>query len=171
MSLPSNSTRLERALDHAMSDAPEIPLRMLYNPATCPVELLPWLAWAWSVDRWDDTWPTAVKREVVASSFALHARKGTVGALRRVVEPIGYLLTVTEWWQLDPPGVPGTFAIEVGVNEGGMSETTYFEVERLLDDARPVSRHLVGLDIRFEPRLRAYTTVAVTDGDIMEIYP
>ncbi|HCF2992751.1 TPA: phage tail protein I, partial [Pseudomonas aeruginosa] len=85
--------------------------------------------------------------------------------------PIGYLLTVTEWWQTDPPGEPGTFSIEVGVSSGGITETTYREVERLLDDARPVSRHIVGLDIRFEPKLQVFTAVVETDGDILDVFP
>ncbi|GHK16942.1 hypothetical protein ECZU03_07310 [Escherichia coli] len=31
-----------------------VPLRTLWNWRTCPVKLLPYLAWALSVDRWDE---------------------------------------------------------------------------------------------------------------------
>ncbi len=61
-----------------------IPLRTLYNPDTCPVHLLPHLAWAWSVDRWDPEWPESVKRAAIKASFYIHKHKGTIGALRRV---------------------------------------------------------------------------------------
>lgn len=29
-----------------------VSIRELWNPDTCPANLLPWLAWSFSVDRW-----------------------------------------------------------------------------------------------------------------------
>ncbi|MBC7212718.1 MAG: phage tail protein I, partial [Pseudomonas sp.] len=84
--LPLNRTPLESALEAAADEDLAIMLRRLYNPATCPAGLLYLLAWAWSVDRWDDRWSEAVKRSVIRSAFFIHAHKGTIGALRRVVE-------------------------------------------------------------------------------------
>ncbi|EKQ5242665.1 phage tail protein I [Escherichia coli] len=57
---------------------------------TCPANLLPWLAWSFSVDRWDDKWPEATKRAVIRDAYFIHCHKGTIGAIRRVVEPLGY---------------------------------------------------------------------------------
>ncbi|RMS83919.1 Tail protein I [Pseudomonas savastanoi] len=79
----------ERAIEAAIVDTTPMPLRTLYNPDTCPVELLPHLASSWSVDRWDEKWSEPVKRNAVKASFYVHAHKGTIGALRRVVEPLG----------------------------------------------------------------------------------
>lgn len=169
--LPINSTQLERAIEAASTDQTVIPLRSLYNPATCPVHLLPHLAWAWSVDRWDDRWTVVAKRNAVRASFYIHSRKGTIGALRRVVEPLGYLLEVIEWWQTVPEGPPATFALRVGVLDTGITEEMFGELERLIDDAKPVSRHLTGLDITLETRLDAYTGFAVYDGDEIDVYP
>ena len=169
--LPINSTQLERAIEAASTDQTVIPLRSLYNPATCPVHLLPHLAWAWSVDRWDDRWTVAAKRNAVRASFYIHSRKGTIGALRRVVEPLGYLLEVIEWWQTAPEGPPATFALRVGVLDTGITEEMFGELERLIDDAKPVSRHLTGLDITLETRLNAYAGFAVYDGDEIDVYP
>lgn len=169
--LPLNSTPLERGIEAASAENVASLLRALYNPDTCPVRLLPQLAWAWSVDRWDGAWPEAVKRTVIRSAFFVHARKGTIGALRRVVEPFGYLIEVREWWQLQPEGVPGTFSLRVGVSDSGIDEQTYLELTRLIDDARPVSRHLLGLDISLETRLPAYQAVPVADGDLLEVFP
>ncbi|CAI8794137.1 phage tail P2-like protein [Pseudomonas poae] len=169
--LPINSTQLERAIEAASSDQTVIPLRSLYNPATCPVHLLPHLAWAWSVDRWDDRWTEAAKRNAVRASFYIHSRKGTIGALRRVVEPLGYLLEVIEWWQTVPEGPPATFALRVGVLDTGITEEMFSELERLIDDAKPVSRHLTGLDITLETRANAYNGFAVYDGDEIDVYP
>jgi len=169
--LPINSTQLERAIEAASTDQTVIPLRSLYNPMTCPVHLLPHLAWAWSVDRWDDRWTEAAKRNAVRASFYIHSRKGTIGALRRVVEPLGYLLEVIEWWQTVPEGPPATFALRVGVLDTGITEEMFSELERLIDDAKPVSRHLTGLDITLETRADAYTGFAVYDGDEIDVYP
>ncbi|WP_031322967.1 phage tail protein I, partial [Pseudomonas putida] len=148
--LPLNRTPMEAAIEAAGTEDLATMLRRLYNPDTCPAGLLYLLAWAWSVDRWDDRWSEAVKRSVIRSSFYIHAHKGTIGALRRVVEPFGYLIEVTEWWESVPEGVPGTFALKVGVAEEGISEETYQELSALIDDARPVSRHMTGLAISLE---------------------
>lgn len=169
--LPLNSTQLERAIEVATADTAEVPLRTLYNPDTCPAHLLYQLAWAWSVDRWDDTWSEAVKRSVIRSAFYVHAHKGTIGALRRVVEPFGYLIEVIEWFETQPEGVPGTFALKVGVSDEGISEETYQELSWLIDDARPVSRHMTGLAISLETTGRVYLAPSVYDGDELDVYP
>ncbi|QCI14246.1 phage tail protein I [Pseudomonas putida] len=169
--LPLNSTALERAVEVAGVDNAAVPLRTLYDPDTCPAHLLYQLAWAWSVDRWDDSWLDAVKRSVIRSSFYVHAHKGTIGALRRVVEPFGYLIEVQEWWQTEPLGVPGTFAVKVGVAEEGISEETYRELSWLIDDARPVSRHMTGLVISLETAGRVYLATSISEGDELDVYP
>ncbi|QXH34692.1 phage tail protein I [Pseudomonas muyukensis] len=169
--LPLNRTPLERAIEVAADEDLKVTLRTLYNPDTCPAHLLYQLAWAWSVDRWDDSWSEAIKRSVIRSAFFVHAHKGTLGALRRVVEPFGYLIEVQEWWQAQPAGVPGTFALKVGVADSGIDEQTYQELTRLIEDAKPVSRHLVGLDISLESHIPAYQAVALYDGELLEVLP
>ena len=169
--LPLNSTPLERAVEAASVEDLQTALRTLYNPDTCPAHLLYQLAWAWSVDRWDEKWSEAVKRSVIRSAFYIHAHKGTIGALRRVVEPFGYLIEVVEWFQTVPEGVPGTFALKVGVSDEGISEETYRELSALIDDARPVSRHMTGLAISLETAGAVYIGAALYDGDELDIYP
>ena len=169
--LPLNSTQLERAMEAAFFEKTVVPLRDLYNADTCPVHLLPHLAWAWSVDRWDYRWSEATKRAAIKASYYIHSRKGTIGALRRVVEPLGYLIEVVEWFKAVPEGVPGTFALKVGVLDTGITEEMYQELERLIDDAKPVSRQLIGLDITLETRLNAHVGFAVYDGDEIDVYP
>ncbi len=169
--LPLSSTQLERAIEAALAETTEIPLRTLYNPDTCPAHLLPWLAWTWSVDRWDSGWTEAVKRSAIRSAFYVHAHKGTIGALRRVVEPLGYLIEVIEWWQTVPQGVPGTFALKVGVLDTGITEEMYLELERLVDDAKPVSRQLTGLAISLETQGALNIGVALYEGDEINVYP
>ncbi|WP_145181878.1 phage tail protein I [Pseudomonas sp. URMO17WK12:I11] len=169
--LPLNRTPLEISLEHASDEQLAIILRRLYNPDTCPARLLFLLAWAWSVDRWDDRWSEAVKRSVIRSSFYIHAHKGTIGALRRVVEPLGYLIEVREWWQTFPEGVPGTFELQVGVLDTGITEDMYQELTRLIDDAKPVSRHLTGLAIALSSPGYMRLALGLQEGEEIDVYP
>jgi hypothetical protein len=54
--LPPTSTPFEFAMGRASGEGLPlpVPLRELWDPWTCPMALLPWLAWALSVDIWDD---------------------------------------------------------------------------------------------------------------------
>ncbi|MGE8327269.1 phage tail protein I [Pseudomonas urmiensis] len=171
--LPGNATELERQAAEALAQIKRVPVpvRDLLSPDRCPAALLPFLAWAFSVDRWDSRWPEPAKRGAIRSSFYIHSRKGTIGALRRVVEPLGYLIEVVEWFQTEPKGVPGTFAIKVGVSDAGISEETYQELTWLIDDARPVSRHLTGLAISLETTGALHIGAGLYDGDELDIYP
>lgn len=171
--LPSGSTPLERAATEAMAEAValKVPLRDLWSPDRCPLSLLPYLAWALSVDRWDQKWSEKTKRAVIKASFFVHKRKGTINAIRRAVEPLGYLIELIEWWQTAPMGTPGTFALKLGVLETGITEEMYLEVERLIDDAKPVSRHLTGLAISLETQGNLNVGVSLYDGDVIDIYP
>ncbi len=171
--LPRNSTPLERQAAQALAQIQRvpIPLRQLCNPNECPVNVLPYLAWAFSVDRWDSNWTEATKRAAIRSSRYIHAHKGTIGALRRVVEPLGYLIEVMEWWETVPEGVPATFALKVGVLDTGITEEMYQELTWLIDDAKPLTRHLTGLAISLETPGSIHIGVAVYEGDVIDVYP
>ncbi|WP_433866951.1 phage tail protein I [Ralstonia wenshanensis] len=171
--LPANATPLERALAQTiltLLDTP-VPLNQLWDADTCPVPLLPYLASARSVDRWNANWPEEIKRRVVRDAFAVHQRKGTAGALRRALEPLGYRLTVQEWWQTQPPATRGTFSLDVGIENTGATEATYDEIEQIVDDVRPLSRHLTGLTLSAEIAGYAGTHAACLEGDTVTVYP
>lgn len=169
--LPTGSSALERRLAEACGDISTVPvpLRELWNPDTCPEHLLPWLAWSFSVDRWDEAWPVAVKRQVVRDAYFIHRQKGTIAAVRRVVEPFGFLIRVIEWWQSGE--TPGTFRLDIGVQDQGITEETYQELERLIAGAKPVSRHLVGLSINLQTSGSVITGAASYQGDELTVYP
>jgi len=171
--LPGNAHELERQAAEALAQIERVPvpLRELWNPDTCPVELLPYLAWAFSVDRWSPSWPESAKRAAIRSAYFIHSRKGTIGALRRVVEPLGYLIEVREWWEEVPAGVPGTFRLLIGVLDTGIDEAMYQELSFLIDDAKPLSRHLIGLAIGLEVRGSTYIGAAAVDGETLTVYP
>jgi phage tail P2-like protein len=80
--LPPNASPQEAAIEAATARIADVPVpnASLWTPATCPAALLPWLAWALSVDEWDGTWPEERQRAVIAASVGVHRRKGTRGA-------------------------------------------------------------------------------------------
>ncbi|WP_072094140.1 phage tail protein I [Trabulsiella odontotermitis] len=146
-----------------------VDLRKLWNADECPVPLLPYLAWALSVDRWDKNWSEQTKRQVIKAAWKVHRLKGTIAALRHVVEPFGYLLQVIEWWQTDE--TPGTFRLVIGVQDQGITEDTYHELERLIDDAKPRSRHLTGLSLSLQTQGNINTAACCYTGETLTVYP
>nr|VXZ92033.1 Bacteriophage P2-related tail formation protein [Klebsiella pneumoniae] len=145
--LPPGSSALERRLAQACSGIGDlsVPLRDLWNPWKCPVKFLPYLAWAFSVDRWEEEWPEIEKRRAVSDAFWIHQRKGTVAAVRRVIETLGYSMTIQEWWEVADPA--GTFRLEIDLKDIGITEPMIYEIERIIGDAKPVSRHISNLII------------------------
>lgn len=117
--LPHNSTPQEQAIDGASSRVSSIPvpLRSLWNPDTCPVSLLPWLAWGLSVDEWNPDWTEPQKRSVIRESVSVHRLKGTIGAVRRIVDSFGLGIVIREWWQKSPAGTPHTFTLSISVDQ------------------------------------------------------
>ncbi|HCD8259181.1 TPA: phage tail protein I [Klebsiella quasipneumoniae subsp. similipneumoniae] len=169
--LPPSSTAWMRSAEGAAArlSAITVALRTLWTPTTCPVDLLPYLAWALSVDRWDKDWPAERKIAAIQQSYWLHRRKGTRAAVRRVIEGMGFSATFAEWF--DVGDEPGTFRLEVDVNEVGLTPKTLDELNRLIGDAKPVSRHLAKMTIATSSRGVAWTGVAVFDGEIITVYP
>ncbi|HDK0050179.1 TPA: phage tail protein I [Escherichia coli] len=169
--LPPSSGEFMRCVERGTARLSALPvsLNQLWDPDTCPAALLPYLAWALSVDRWDRSWAEKTKRQVIRDAWEIHRHKGTIAAIRRVVEPFGYLISITEWWQNGDPR--GTFRLDIGVQDSGITEETYTELSRLIDDARPVSRHLAGLNIVLDTQGTARGFSGTYDGDATTIWP
>lgn len=169
--LPVGSSPLEVAAAKACADLVRVPvpLRDLWNPATCPANLLPYLAWAFSVDSWDENWPEALKRKAVSDAFYIHRRKGTVAAVRRVIETFGYQMEIAEWWLTQ--GEPGTFQLIIDVNAEGATNGQREEMERIVSYTKPCSRHLTHLSMRTTTTGVTHIGACFYDGDELTIYP
>ncbi len=172
--LPPNSSPLDRRLSITCSAAEDLSTEVIVDAVRVPTareDFLPYLAWEASVDRWSDDWSDATKRKVIEDSFFVHKHKGTIGSLRRVVEPFGFLLRVVEWYELEPPAKRGTFKLDIGVSEKGISDEVYAELVRLIDETKPVSRHLTGLAITILAQAESYMGCAAYLGDELTVYP
>ena len=147
--LPPNATPLERDLDllgHRLTGLPE-PVAHLWNPWTCPEDLLPWLAWAFSVDAWEARWPLGQRRAVVAASIPIHRIKGTRGAVRRALAALGIGAQLSEWFEYG--GRPHTFRVVARPTVDLIGDPTIPFLSRelrdltetVLDAVKPVRSH------------------------------
>jgi phage tail P2-like protein len=129
--LPANRTDQEAAIETTQAAriaAMDVPVERLWNPATCPAPLLPWLAWALSVDEWDNAWPEEAKRQVIADSATVHRVKGTIGAVRRALAAAGYGdATVHERW--GATFYDGTWTYGDGTTYGSSANWATYAVE------------------------------------------
>jgi phage tail P2-like protein len=134
--LPPNAKTLERALEATaarIEDVP-VPVDRLWNPDTCPVPLLPWLAWAWSIDRWKARWSIAEKRAAVKTALELQWMKGTPASVEAVLASFDELLRVVEWFETTPRGAPHTFEIVLPLGAAGGDRATAAFAEEIVRD-------------------------------------
>jgi phage tail P2-like protein len=159
--LPPNATPLERALAASTARLADVPIALdpLIDPATCPAELLPWLAWGESVDIWETSWTEARKREAIAESILLHRRKGTRWAVETILARIDALAQVVEWHQAQPPLARHTFEIRIPLDATSGDRALASVAEHIIRDVvrvKPLREHLVVVQ-----SLRAALTIAV----------
>lgn len=114
--LPPNSTTMERAIEGANGAALEgvpAPIRNVWDPATCPAQLLPFLAWGVSIDFWDTNWTEGQKRGAIASAIEDQRRKGTPASLRAVLDRFDPAIALVEWFEDRGSLDPHEFRIEL----------------------------------------------------------
>lgn len=171
--LPPSSSQLERDLEQATARVGQIPVSIdnLWNPDTCPVELLPWLAWAFAIEIWDASWSEARKREVIRNAIYIRRHQGTLGALKRAISSRGYTPKIVEWFEQDPPGEPGTFRFDVEITDEGISDQLYTEVEQIVLDAKNVRSWLSAIQLTGVVKGPAPAKSAAVSGEVTAIYP
>ena len=97
--LPPNATPFELALEGPAADRVEAipaPIATVGDAAQCPAAVLPFLAWARSVDVYDASWSEATRREVIGLSMAVHRIKGTLKSVLDAIAAWGIGATVME---------------------------------------------------------------------------
>ncbi|HWT42806.1 MAG TPA: phage tail protein I [Sphingopyxis sp.] len=161
--LPPNATDGERALEDAMrADIDLSAIGTLWNPATCPPEILPFLAWGLAISRWDLTWTEAEKRAAVADAIPFHRRKGTRAIVREVLDRFHPLLQIVEWWESSPRGAPHTFEIRApaaDIPATFLTPETAAAIIRDVASVKPVRSHF-----SFIQSLEAEATLWLASG-------
>ncbi len=142
--LPKNATPLERAIVETLYERIDnIPLMIssIWDPWNCQETLLPWLAWATSVDVWNDEWSVAEKRAAIAASPTVHRKKGVPAALEEALKPFGLQVEIEEWWQKIPEGKRGSFDVTLWVSDRvGLDYSKLLEMREIILKTKPKSR-------------------------------
>ena len=154
--LPPHSTDFERALEQAsLWVIQNSEIVDVWNPETCPLPFLPWLAWSVSVDDWDSNWSDETKRKVIRTSIDIHRLKGTIGAVKATLSSRGYGAEISEWFQYN--GAPHTFRLNVLI-EGQISFdfSHRAKILRAIDAVKPMRSHY---DMTFTVKVEQQTRV------------
>ena len=94
--LPNNSTKQEKDIEATIERMVDVLVlvKEVWDPDKCPADVLPWLAWALSVDSWPADWSIKQKRAIIKNLNKIHKTKGTIGAVKKALESIDYDLSV-----------------------------------------------------------------------------
>ncbi|MGE6266993.1 phage tail protein I [Aeromonas media] len=172
--LPPSSTPLERALADTVAKVSTLPTpaRDLWNPDTCPVELLPWLAWAFSLDDWDVTWTESQQRAAVKASYSVHRYKGTIGSVKDALQALGLGVQVQEWFNQIPAGDPYTYKLLLEVNQYGVSLAQLETIQAVVENAKNLRSHMTTLDMTVSSNSTVYIgAVAMSGNEIAFSHP
>ena len=147
--LPWNATPQERAVSDTVARVSNVqaPLRDLWNADTCPPGLLAWLAWAFSVDQWDNAWTDAQKREFIKRSVEVHRYKGTIGAVRDALGALFFDAQVQEWFNQVPAGDPHTFRILLEADQVGISQPAFAALFEVVKSTKNLRSHLAEVEL------------------------
>lgn len=142
--LPPNATAGERAVSNATAriGGVPVPIRDTWDADTCPASLLPWLAWAFSVDQWDANWSEAQKRATIKSAVAVHRYKGTIGAVRESITSLGIGAQVQEWFVQSPEGEPYTFRLILDATQTSATQAELFKLLEVVTGTKNLRSHL-----------------------------
>lgn len=167
--LPYNATDQERALAETTARISDVPVvvREVWDPDTCPSNVLPWLAWAFSVDDWDTNWSDAQKRQVIKQSVYSQRIKGTIGAVTRQLAALGYEIQILEWFQQSPKGTPYTFNVYITANQYPLTQADFQKILQVINTNKNLRSHMdtTQLIVKSEDK----TTVGVICGTGNEI--
>lgn len=142
--LPYNATDQERALAETTARISDVSVivREAWNPDTCPSNVLPWLAWAFSVDDWETNWTDEQKRQVIKQSVYSQRIKGTIGAVTRQLAALGYQIQILEWFQQSPQGAPYTFDVYITANQNPLTPNDLNKVLEVINTNKNLRSHL-----------------------------
>lgn len=172
--LPPNATALEKALSLApavsLADVP-VAIDSVWNPATCPADLLPWLAWGLSIDIWDSAWSEAQKRAAIADAILFQRRKGTPASLRTVLDRFDPLISIVEWFKDRDTLDPYQFRLELPLLADSAVVYDAALVARILRDiaqVKPVRAHMLAV-FRVTAQARAWLISSAACGGLTRL--
>jgi len=172
--LPPSATPSEIALSLATSrigmSSADPGIDKLWDPWNCASSLLPWLAWAVSVDEWDSSWPEAIKRQVIADSLALHRHDGTRWALERALIMTGFpQAKLTEWFEYG--GDPFYFRVAIDLLDTGIDEAVWQKLDDRLNRYKNARSWLDRLELWLSARGSANYALNCSGSELLTVWP
>lgn len=171
--LPPNASKQLKAIEEAITPTLPVPNKTLWDPWSCPVDLLPWLASAMQVEDWDSSWPEDTKRRSIAYSFPIHKHKGTRYAVDTALTSFGFdSVKLVEWFE-DTEGklVPGEFLVKISVEQTGIDEKLHSQLLNKISRVKNVRSHLKVVELELSSRGGFYVGSSSFSGETTEIRP
>lgn len=142
--LPPNATPTERALSEAIGRIDDVPVivKQVWNADTAPASVLPWLAWAFSVDDWDVDWTEQQKRDTIKSSIQSQRIKGTIGAVKKQLAALGIDIQVQEWFNQLPQGNPYTFKLIINSDQAQVTQIGIQKIIEIVNTNKNLRSHM-----------------------------
>ncbi len=143
--LPINASGFEQSLEQSCNRVSDVPvaIRDVWSSDTCPTDLLPYLAWAFSVDEWNSEWSETIKRRHVKNAIRIHRIKGTRGAVDRGIENFETVSSIKE--NFEYAGIaqaPNNFMLELPIDELGAQDPEILqEIINSVNRNKRVSSH------------------------------
>ncbi|MDL1992989.1 phage tail protein I [Vibrio parahaemolyticus] len=171
--LPPNASKQLKAIEEAITPNLPIPNKTLWNPWTCPVDLLPWLASAMQVEDWDSSWSEETKRRSIAYSFLIHKHKGTRYAVDTALTSFGFdSVQLIEWFEdTDGKLVPGEFLVKISVEQTGIDEKLHSQLLNKISRIKNVRSHLKVVELELSSRGEFYFGSKCFSGETTEVRP
>ena len=171
--LPPNATKLLKDLEGVAADSIDLPTpnRFVNNPDLAPANILPWLAWALSVDDWSEEWSIDVRRNVIKASLEVHRRKGTIGSLKRALSAFNYQnIKIEEWFNYS--GSPYCFKVSLEIVDVGFDFSIIGEIEKIIKNTKNARSHLEVLKAYLATKPAwFYIGSFVVSKDVTTLYP
>lgn len=165
--LPSNATAQERAQAETVARISDVPVvvREVWTPDTCPENVLPWLAWAFSVDDWDTNWTTEQKRQTIKQSIVSQRIKGTTGAVKKQLAALGYDVQIVEWFKQTPAGEPYTFEIYITASQYPLSQADLKKIFQVIDTNKNLRSHMGNPHLTVKTDAETYAAIIAGTGN------
>lgn len=146
--MPAHTQPAERAMVRGLVSAFSfpVPITSVWDPATAPAAVLPFLAWALSVDEWDPLWTIERQREIIAASIDIHRHKGTLMAIEMMLDLMGYgtarIIEDKDWPRIGAAEFYGG-ALEIGAPEWVIGPADPSWADYWVDLLEPVDAYAV----------------------------
>lgn len=164
--LPPNATPAERALSEAMAQVDDVPVivKEIWNADTAPSNVLPWLAWAFSVDDWDVNWTEQQKRNTIKGAVTSQRIKGTIGAVKKQLAALGIDIQVQEWFNQQPPGNPYTFKLIINSDKTDVTQIGIKKIIEIVNTNKNLRSHMDLISVTANSESIVYTGAVANIG-------